>query len=61
MNRQEMIDKLAEIDLDAFYSQTMKNQERELRFIFANFYKDLPDQDLAEIVAEFEADCEDEL
>jgi hypothetical protein len=60
MNRQEMIDKLSEIDLDAFYSQSMKNQERELRLIFASFYKDLPDHELAEIVAEFEADCEED-
>jgi hypothetical protein len=60
MNRQEMIDKLAEIDLDAFYSQSMKNQERELHLIFAGFYKDLPDNELAEIVAEFEADCEED-
>lgn len=59
MNRQEMIEKLTEIDLDAFYSQTIKNQEKELRLIFAGFYKDLPDHELAEIVAKFEADCED--
>lgn len=60
MNRQEMINKLSEIDLDAFYSQSTKNQERELRLIFAGFYKDLPDHELAEILSEFAADCEEE-
>jgi hypothetical protein len=59
MKREEMIYKLSEIDLDAFYSQSTKNQERELKLIFSGFYKDLTDNELKEIISEWELDCED--
>ena len=58
MNREQMIDKLSEIDIDAFYSQSTKNQERELKLIFSGFYKDLPDHELKDIISEWNIDCE---
>lgn len=61
MNREEMIDKLSEIDLDAFYSQSIKNQEKELKLIFSGFYNALTDEELKEIISEWQADCEVEL
>jgi len=61
MNREQMIDKLSEIDLDAFYSQSTKNQERELKLIFSEFYNALNDDELKEMISEWQIDCEVEL
>jgi hypothetical protein len=61
MKREQMIEKLSEIDLDAFYSQSTKNQERELKLIFSGFYDALTDEELKEIISEWQINCEVEL
>jgi hypothetical protein len=57
--REEMIDKLAEIDLDCFYNNSFRKQEAELKSIFAHGYQHLTDQELAETIKEYEADFEE--
>jgi DNA-directed RNA polymerase subunit F len=58
-SREEMIYKLAEIDLDCFYNNSFRQQEKELRSIFASGYNHLTDKELADAILEYESDFEE--
>jgi uncharacterized protein YutE (UPF0331/DUF86 family) len=60
VTREEMIDKLAEIDLDCFYNNSFRKQQAELKSIFVHGYQHLTDKELAETIKEYEADFEGE-
>jgi hypothetical protein len=53
LNRKEMIEKLAEHDLDCFYSNTFKKQEAILKSIFMEQYGTTSEEFLQEMLIDF--------
>jgi uncharacterized protein with ACT and thioredoxin-like domain len=53
LNRKEMIEKLAEHDLECFYSNSFKKQESELKSIFMEFYGTTSEDVLRELMIDF--------
>jgi hypothetical protein len=53
LNRKEMIEKLAEHDLDCFYSNTFKKQEAILKSIFMEQYGTTSEEFLQAMMIDF--------
>jgi hypothetical protein len=53
LNRKEMIEKLAEHDLNCFYSNTFKKQEAILKSIFMEQYGTTSEEFLQEMMIDF--------
>jgi hypothetical protein len=53
LNRKEMIEKLAEYDLDCFYSNTFEKQEEILKSIFMENYGTTSEEVLHELMIDF--------
>ena len=53
LNRKEMIEKLAEHDLDCFYSNTFEKQEAILKSIFMEQYGTTSEEFLQEMMIDF--------
>jgi hypothetical protein len=53
LNRKEMIEKLAEHDLDCFYSNSFKKQEAILKSIFMEQYGTTSEEFLQEMLIDF--------
>jgi len=53
LNRKEMIEKLAEHDLNCFYSNTFENQEAILKSIFMEQYGTTSEEFLQDMMIDF--------
>lgn len=53
LNRKEMIEKLAEHDLECFYSNSFEEQESKLKSIFMEFYGTTSEEVLRELMIDF--------
>ena len=53
LKRKEMIEKLAEFDLECFYNNSFKKQEAELKSIFMEFYGTTSEEVLRNLMIDF--------
>jgi hypothetical protein len=54
LKREEMLEKIAEHELDCFYGNSFRQQEIALKEIFSESYKQMTDEELVDYMIEFD-------
>jgi hypothetical protein len=60
LNRQEMLEKIAEYELDCFYNNSFRQQEIALKEILLESYKQMTDVELNDYLIDFNLTEEEE-